>query len=66
MSGPLSYLVQVSGGQTQKRHIDHLRQMTDSTQEDDKPTTSTESFMKYPHTSNRTETTTTQDTSDMP
>ena len=32
-TGPLSYLVQVSGGQTWKRHIDHFRQMTDSPHE---------------------------------
>ena len=31
-TGPLSYLVQVAGGQTWKRHIDHLRQMDDSPQ----------------------------------
>ena len=51
-TGPLSYLVQVSEGQT---YIDHLQQMTDSPQEDDKPKTSTESFMGYPHTSGCTE-----------
>ena len=33
-TGPLSYLVQVGGGKTWKRHIDHLRQMSDSPQEE--------------------------------
>ena len=33
-TGPLSYLVQVAGGLTWKRHIDHLRQMDDSPQQE--------------------------------
>ena len=33
-NGPLSYLVQAAEGQTWKRHIDHLRQMDDSPQEE--------------------------------
>ena len=33
-TGPLSYLVQVGGGKTWKRHIDHLRLMSDSPQEE--------------------------------
>ena len=35
-TGPLSYLVR---GQTWKRHIDYLRQMTDSPHEENKSTT---------------------------
>ena len=33
-TGPLSYLLQTVGGQTWKRHIDHLRQMDDSPQQE--------------------------------
>ena len=33
-TGPLSYLVQVTGGQMWKRHIDQLRQMDDSPQQE--------------------------------
>ena len=33
-TGPLSYLVQVTGGQTWKCHIDHLKQMDDSPQQE--------------------------------
>ena len=33
-TGPLSYLVQVGRGKTWKLHIDHLRQMNDSPQEE--------------------------------
>ena len=29
-NGPLSYLIQVSGGRVWKRHIDHIREMHDS------------------------------------
>ena len=65
-TGPLSCLVQVSGGQTWKRHIDHLRQMTDSPHEENKSTTRTESFMKYPQTSGYTKPTATQDTPEVP
>jgi len=49
-TGPLSYLVQVSGGQTWKKHIGHLRQMTDSPQEEENFISNKESFMRYPQT----------------
>ena len=61
-TGPLSYLVQVSGGQTWKRHIDHLRQMFDSPKEEDNFTSNKESLMRYPQT---TKPTTVPDTPDV-
>lgn len=36
-TGPLSYVVQVAGGQIWRHHIDHLRQMDDSPQQEQMP-----------------------------
>ena len=45
-TGPLSYLVQVAGGQMWKRHIDQLRQMDDSLQQEQP--TNKETMIRFP------------------
>ena len=48
-TGPLSYLVQVGEGKTWKRHIDHLRQMSDSPQEEQMTETrDSGTFIQFP------------------
>ena len=50
-TGPLSYLVQVAGGQTWKRHIDHLRQMDDSPQHEqttEEVSTDRDTLIRFP------------------
>ena len=56
-TGPSSYLVQVAGGQTWKYHIDQLRQMDDSPQQEQPSNRDKETMISFPpsQTANDTE-----------
>ena len=47
-TGPLSYLVQVAGGQTWKCHIDQLTQMDDSPQQEKPTNRDKETMIRFP------------------